>query len=178
MKERSRKRLRDDEEVVIFSEKAPQYWWLNTLLTLITLVMIGLFAYMFINQLEGWWIMGLGTIALSWATLAFKEMHFELTKEAVFAWFWPFRTRIPYSEIKSVEVKPRPWWQISLGLRFYYNTIAYVTRYQPYVIVTREGRVFSKVALTTKNPKEFANRIKKMIKKRRLKGRKDEEKIK
>lgn len=137
-------------------EKAPHYEWLLIFFRLLTLFFIGLFAWMVMNEQEGWWGIAIASFLMIWATLSFSNIHYELHEDAFEAWFWPFRSRAVYEEIEQVEIGSVPF-LAGLGLHYLAGTWWYSTRYRPCVLIRRKGR--SAIGITPKEPQSFLNMI-------------------
>ncbi len=138
--------------VTIHSERADHAWWVLLLLRLLALGMVLLFAWMYWYQLPGWPGLLFASLLTAWALLGFQEMRYELTDEAVVAWFWPFKTTVRYADIEKVEIVRAPWW-VGIGCHWARGAWWYLGRYGQCVLVTAHGKG---VAMTPKEPERLA----------------------
>ncbi len=147
---------------IVHSERADQEWWLLLLLRLLTLLMVLLFAWMAWDGMPSWQGLLVAAFLCSWALLAFQEMRFELTEDALVAWFWPFRSALRYVDIASVEVKAKaPWW-VGLGCHWWKGSWWFLTRTGRYVhVLTGKGRG---LAMTPKEPERLARIVRERVK--------------
>jgi len=96
------------------------------------------------------------------ALFSFFSMRFEISDSAVTATMWPFRTRVPFEDIESVElVEKLPWW-IGWGQRLWYRrglVKAYVSRRGSAVLIKRKGARFKNLVLTVHEPGMFKEKL-------------------
>ena|GEM_PF-3000410 len=145
----------------IHSEKADQTWWVLLIFRLLALIIVLLFAWTAWNRLPGWLGLLFGAFLITWAYLAFQDMHYELTEEGVVAWFWPFKTMVKYAAIEKIDVAPAPWW-IGIGCHWWKGIWWYLSRTRNCVrVTTRAGRG---IAMTPKNPERLVALIREQSK--------------
>lgn len=106
------------------------------------------------------------TALIVFAYTSFFSMKFMITDSAVIASMWPFKSTIPFKEIKKVGILSKlPWW-IGWGYRLWHRegaVLAYVSRREPSVLIEKKSGRFRRVILTTQNPEDFKKRIEKAM---------------
>ena len=107
------------------------------------------------------------TAVFLWAYASFFSMKFSVTDSAVVASMWPFRSRVGFKEIESIEVVQKlPWW-LGWGLRMWYRRgamQAFVSQRKPSLLIHKKKGRIKKILLTTQDPEEFKKKVEEAMK--------------
>lgn len=93
------------------------------------------------------------------AMWSFFGMKFRITCDGVVAVFPPFKYRIPFSGISSVEIMEEFPWYLGWGLRIWGRKLLFVGKHGRGVVITKEKGFFRTVVLVSENPDEFKRKI-------------------
>jgi len=93
------------------------------------------------------------------AMWGFLGMKFRITSDSVVVVYPPFNYRVPFSEIRSVELMGKFPWYTGWGLRIQGRKLLFVGKHGRSVVITKETGFFRTVVLVPENPDEFRRRI-------------------
>lgn len=111
-------------------------------------------------------IQAIVSIIVILALTAFWFTSFGFSSKEVTASFGPIKYSVSFKDIESVQVVSVPWY-FGLGVRMYFwkgNTIGFITRHNKAVELKKKTGFFKRVLLTTRDPEDFAEKIKKTTK--------------
>lgn len=93
----------------------------------------------------------------------FFSMKFRITDSGVEAVMPPFRYGIPFSGIKEVKTIENIPWYIGWGVRLWGRRLAFVSMRKSAVMIEKKSGFFRRLVLTTREPEEFARRVKERL---------------
>lgn len=99
-------------------------------------------------------------VLYSFIMWSFLGMKFRITDKSVEAVMPPFVYRIPISEITGMRMIENIPWYLGWGLRVWGHRLAFVSRQKSAIEIEKGSGFFKKIILTTRDPKEFIDRLK------------------
>ncbi|MFH1779721.1 MAG: hypothetical protein ABH803_01075 [Candidatus Micrarchaeota archaeon] len=153
---------------MIYEEKAPFGWGgkiLCFIFPVLVITMLALF-YSIGVPLPALVIQTIISLTVILAIWFFWNTSFIITNNSVKTIQGPVKYEVLFKDIESVEVCKVPWW-FGLGLRLNViggRVIGFITRKNYAVEIKKKTGFFNTVWLTTENPEEFAEKIRKAAK--------------
>lgn len=147
----------------MYRERAPY----SPLMKLGFLLLLVIFAFMWTRVGIGVPMSGLIILAIGSAVMVlffrfFFNIEFAVTNDAIEARFGDYNYRIPVKNIKSIRVIHSVPFYVGWGLRMYKGKVAFVSEHSRGVYIELKSGPFKEVVLTTRDPAEFVQRIKKL----------------
>jgi hypothetical protein len=93
------------------------------------------------------------------AMWSFFGMKFLITSDSVVAVFPPFRYRVPFSDISSVEIVGEFPWYMGWGVRIWGRKLIFAGKHAKAVAIRKNKGFFRTVILVSENPDEFRKRV-------------------
>ena len=85
---------------------------------------------------------------------------FRIYTDRIEVYFWPFKCKIPLSEIKKVKIIDRIPWYVGWGLRIWFGRKLYFAiHHGKSVEIEKKSGYWRKIILSVKNPEKFAGII-------------------
>ncbi|MFQ6105718.1 MAG: hypothetical protein ACE5NL_01445 [Candidatus Hydrothermarchaeaceae archaeon] len=147
---------------ILLEERAPYSNTMKAILFLTLLFLVALTIFSWAETPHGagsFQIVAILTLIVALAFWSFFTMRFRITTLGVEASMVPFSYGVKYEEIEDVYVDKVPWW-IGWGLRLWWR-IAFISMHKPSVVIKKKSGVFRTFILSTKDPENFAKKIRK-----------------